>query len=115
MAPKVEKSKKKKVITETFRNAEVAYRVLVEPWITEKTHANSAIGKYTFKVISKATKKDVSNAVAGMYGVTVIDVNMITVKKKKKSYGRYEGSKAGYKKATVTLKEGESITFFEGV
>ena len=115
MAPKVEKSKKKTDAAEAFQSAEVAYRVLVEPWITEKTHAGSAIGKYSFKVTSKATKKEVAEAIAGMYGITVTGVNMITVKKKKKSYGRYEGAKAGYKKATVTLKEGESITFFEGV
>ena len=44
-------------------NAEIACRVLVEPWITEKTHSAIANGKYTFKVTGDATKKQVKAAV----------------------------------------------------
>lgn len=106
-------SAKKEVIV-IAENSEIAYRVLSEPWITEKTHAAMADNKYTFKVTTKATKKEVKLAIEGLYKVKVEKVTVVTVLPKKRAYGRHEGTKAGFKKATVTLKKGDKIELFQG-
>lgn len=113
--PKAKKAvaKKEKKATPEVRDAAVAYDVLVEPWITEKSHAAIAQNKYTFKVTTKASKKSVTKAVEGIYGVSVESVRMVTVHPKKKNYGRYVGEKSGFKKATVELKKGDKIEFFK--
>lgn len=105
--------KEKKAVLTGVQNSEIAYNVLIEPWVTEKSHAAMAHNKYTFKVTTSATKKEVKKAVAGMYDVTVGSVHMTTVHPKKKNYGRHEGEKSGFKKATVELKEGDKIEFFK--
>ena len=97
----------------TAENAEIACRVLVEPWITEKTHGAIANEKYTFKVTGGATKKQVKAAIDGMYKVHVAKINVVNVQSKRKAYGRYMGIKSGMKKATVTLKKGEKIELFK--
>lgn len=106
-------AKKEKKQAVTTKDSAVAYNVLVEPWITEKSHAAMAQNKYTFKVTTQATKKSVTKAVEGMYGVAVESVRMVTVHPKKKNYGRFVGEKSGFKKATVALKEGDKIEFFK--
>jgi large subunit ribosomal protein L23 len=105
------KKEEKVIIAE---NAEIAYKVLVEPWITEKSHAAISDNKYTFKVNGNATKKQVKIAIKGIYGVTVEKIAIVNVHSKRKSYGRYEGAKSGFKKATVTLKKGDRIELFQG-
>ena len=96
------------------KNADIAYRVLVEPWITEKTHAAIADNKYTFKVIRSATKMEAKKAIEGIYNVKVEKVTVVNIKAKKRAYSRHEGTKSGFKKATVTLKKGDKIEFFQG-
>lgn len=108
------KKEAKKQVSQT-RNAQVACKVLVEPWITEKSHAQMAQNKYTFKVTTDANKKQVQQAVEGIYGVKVESIRMVNVHPKKKNYGRYVGKKAGFKKATLALKEGDKIEFFKTV
>ena len=95
-------------------HAEIAYRVLIEPWITEKSHRAISENKYTFKVVKSATKKQVKLAVEGMYSVKIEKITVVNVKPKKKAYGRHEGTISGFKKATVTLKEGDKIELFQG-
>ena len=95
-------------------HADIAYKVLVEPWVTEKTHAAMADNKYTFKVIKGATKQQVKKAIEGMYKVKVEKVTVVNVLAKKRAYGRHEGKIAGFKKATLTLKKGDKIEFFQG-
>jgi large subunit ribosomal protein L23 len=109
---KVVAEKKEKV--EAAQHSDIAYRVLSEPWITEKTHKAMADNKYTFKVIRSATKKQVKLAIEGLYSVKVEKVSVVNIKPKKKAYGRHEGTKQGFKKATVTLKEGDKIELFQG-
>jgi large subunit ribosomal protein L23 len=117
----VAKKTVKKVATEKKENivaaphSDIAYRVLTEPWITEKTHRAMSDDKYTFKVIKSATKKQVKLAIEGMYNVKIEKVSVVNIKPKKKAYGRHEGTKAGFKKATVTLKKGDKIELFQGV
>ncbi|MDD5463896.1 MAG: 50S ribosomal protein L23 [Candidatus Moranbacteria bacterium] len=110
----VKKAADKKEVIVAAKNSDVAYRVLTEPWITEKTHKAMADNKYTFKVIHSATKKQVKLAIEGMYSVKVEKVSVVNIKSKKKAYGRHMGTKAGFKKATVTLKQGDKIELFQG-
>ncbi len=89
-------------------------RVLIEPWITEATTRAAELNKYVFKVAKEASKKNIKKAVEAIYKVTVLSVNTVNIHRKKRIRGKYMGWKPGYKKALVTLKEGDSIEFFKG-
>ena len=78
--------------------------------VTEKTSAGGAGGKYTFVVAQGANKDEVARAVKARYGVTVRDVNILSMPGKMRRRGRQIGWRAGFKKAVVTLKKGEIIT-----
>lgn len=107
------KAKKAKVVLNT-KNSEVAYRVLVEPWVTEKTHSMMSANKYVFKVAGGASKNEVKRAIEGVYGVKVEKTAIVNISSKTKYFGRHKGLKAGFKKAIVTLKKGDSIELFQG-
>ncbi|MEI8344347.1 MAG: 50S ribosomal protein L23 [Candidatus Moraniibacteriota bacterium] len=92
----------------------MAYRVLVEPWITEKSHAGLSENKYVFRITKDATKQQVKKAIEGFYKVKVEKVAVLNSIAKKRVYGRFEGTKAALKKAVVTLKEGDKIELFQG-
>jgi len=87
--------------------------VIIAPIITEKSYrlANEE-NKYTFKVHPDANKIEIKNAVEKLFKVKVVKVNTINVKPKKKRLGKFEGRTAAWKKAIVTLKEGDKIEFF---
>ena len=93
--------------------------VLKKPLITEKASALNESGKYGFIVDQNANKVQIKNEVEKMYGVTVESVNTMKYQGKLKS--RYTKSKvisgrtAGYKKAIVTVKDGEVIDFYSGI
>lgn len=91
-----------------------AYRILIEPWITENTTAMLELNKYVFKIAPKATKKEVRKSVENLYKVKVAAVNTVKIPKKFRMQGKTQGWKSGFKKAIVTLKEGDKIEFFEG-
>jgi large subunit ribosomal protein L23 len=91
--------------------------VLVRPVITEKVNTQiERNGRYTFVVDKKANKLEVKQAVEEFYGVKVDDVNTIVVPGKNKSRftkaGLLKGVKPSYKKAVVTLVEGDTIDLF---
>lgn len=91
--------------------------VLVRPVITEKVNSQmEKSGRYTFVVDKKANKLEIKKAVEEFYGVKVADVNTIVVPGKVKNRftkgGFISGVKSSYKKATVTLAEGDSIDLF---
>lgn len=91
--------------------------VLVRPVITEKVNNQiERSGRYTFVVDKKANKLEVKKAVEDFYGVKVNDVNTIVVPGKNKSRftkaGLLKGVKPSYKKAVVTLVEGDTIDLF---
>ena len=94
---------------------EIKEDIILEPWITEKSHGQMAINKYIFRVHPDANKKKIKDAVKTMYNVNVLDVNIVNIPPKKRTYGRFVGKKSGYKKALVTLKEGDKIELFKGV
>jgi len=92
------------------------YLILKRPIITEKgTLQKEKFNKVTFEVSSKANKIEVRQAVEKLFKVKVLNVNMLNVAGKKKRLGRNLGKKSDWKKAIVTLKEGERIDFFEGM
>jgi large subunit ribosomal protein L23 len=71
-----------------------------------------AANTYTFKVDKKANKIEIKNAIEEIFKVKVLRVNTTNVKKKFKRMGKYEGYKPAYKKAMVTLAEGDKIDAF---
>lgn len=106
---------KKKVTGLTGPISQIAPEVLIEPWITEKSHEKMAENKYIFKITNGARKGTTKKAVEELYGVTVMKVNIINIPAKQRSMGAKIGWKSGYKKAMVTLKKGDKIELFEGV
>lgn len=88
-------------------------QVLIEPWITENTTAMLELNKYVFKIAPMAGKKEVKKAVENLYKVKVEAVNTIKIPRKFRIMGRKQGWKSGFKKAIVTLKEGDKIELFE--
>lgn len=87
--------------------------VIIAPIITEKSYrlANEK-NKYTFRVHPDANKIEIKNAVEKLFNVKVTNVNTINVKPKRKRLGKFEGKTHSWKKAIVTLKEGDRIEFF---
>ena len=83
--------------------------IIFAPVITEKTYAEKANGVYTFKASKKATKPQIKGAIEAAFGVKVKSVNTSITKAKKKRVGKYAGMTKTYKKAIVTLCEGQSI------
>src|SRR5690606_16302839 len=91
--------------------------VLVKPVITEKVNIQmERAGRYTFVVDRKANKLEIKQAVEEFYGVKVSDVNTAVVPGKNKTRytkaGFLKGVKPSYKKAIVTLAQGDSIDLF---
>lgn len=86
-----------------------AYKILKEPHISEKATQLSDERKYTFKVYPRANKIQIKKAVSDLYGVKVKDVKIINIKAKTRMLRGLEGTKAGYKKAIITLEEGYKI------
>lgn len=83
--------------------------ILKAPVITEKAQNAKMDGKYIFKVDPKANKTEIKIAIEKIFNVKVTDIKTMNVKPKKKRVGRYTGFKPRYKKAIVTLLEGQTI------
>ena len=83
--------------------------IIEEVVVTEKSAANAEKGIYTFKVAKSANKIQIKDAVEKTFGVKVASVNTLNTKTKSKRVGRYVGTTKSYKKAIVTLKDGETI------
>ena len=83
--------------------------IIIAPVITEKSMAARSENIYTFKVAKTATKTDIKNAVEKAFGVSVVKVNTLNTKSKRRRVGRYAGKTKTYKKAIVTLEPGSSI------
>ena len=94
----------------------LAQDIIIKPIITEASMMGVAFKKYTFKVAADANKVEIAKAVEELFGVKVAKVNTLTVNGKRRRYGRFEGYKASWKKAIVTLTEdSKTIEFFEGI
>jgi large subunit ribosomal protein L23 len=91
------------------------HRVVKAPLVTEKSSAAYAARKeYAFRVAPDATKPEIKAAIEDLFKVTVTAVRTHVLPSKRRTYGRYAGRRAVWKKAIVTLKEGDAIEVFEG-
>ncbi len=89
--------------------------IVKRPLITEKSErAREAAQQYAFEVHKDATKIQVKNAVEKLFTVHVTAVRTLVARGKNKRVGKNVGRRANWKKAVVTLKEGETIPLFEG-
>ena len=93
-----------------------SYEVLINPMLTEKgTMLKEQQNKVLFRVAKNANKIEIKRAVEEIFKVKVDRVTTINCRGKNKRMGRYEGKRPDWKKAVVTLKEGEKLDFIEGV
>ena len=91
------------------------FEILRRPLVTEKSTRLSERNKYVFEVDKRANKDQVRLAVEKAFKVGVVSVNIIKVPGETKRMGRRAIARPSWKKAIVTLKEGDKIQFFEGV
>ncbi|MBK6935879.1 MAG: 50S ribosomal protein L23 [Chitinophagaceae bacterium] len=94
--------------------------VLIKPILTEKANAQQdKMRRYAFRVDKKANKLEIKKAIESFYGVTVTGVNTLVVPAKAKSRftkaGVISGRKPSYKKAFVTVAEGEAIDLYSNI
>ncbi len=83
--------------------------IIIAPVITEKSAIQAESNVYTFKVNSDANKTQIKKAIEEAFGVKVVKVNTLNTKAKAKRVGRYTGKTKTFKKAFVTLAEGDKI------
>jgi large subunit ribosomal protein L23 len=93
-----------------------AREVIVRPIITEKSAARQAEGnQYTFEVARDANKHEIKRAIEGTFSVHVKGVRTSNQRGKLRRRGVHIGKRPNWKKAVVTLAEGETIEIFEGL
>lgn len=91
------------------------FSVILSPMITEKgTLVSAQSNQVVFKVRPEATKGAIRDAVEDLFKVSVLKVRTSNLIGKKRRLGRSVGQRSDWKKAYVTLKEGDRIEFFEG-
>jgi large subunit ribosomal protein L23 len=90
--------------------------LILAPLITEKgTMAGEKAGQVVFRVRPDASKDNIREAIEHLFKVTVVSVRTMNFMGKKRRRGAIRGRRPDWKKAYVTLKEGDKIEFFEGV
>jgi len=93
-----------------------ARQIVIRPIVTEKsTFLRETANKYAFRVIPAATKRQIAAAVEELFDVRVLDVRTMSMRGKMKRLGRSLGRRPSWKKAIVTLADGDTVDFFEGV
>lgn len=98
-----------------------ADQVIIQPVLTEKSNKarEGKVKKYTFKVHPDANKYQIMDAVQQLFSVTCVRCNVMCVKGKPKytrgKGGHIPGTTGDWKKAIITVKEGESIAAIEGL
>jgi large subunit ribosomal protein L23 len=91
------------------------HSTIVGPVITEKSSAAYAARKeYAFRVARDATKPQIKAAIQQLFSVTVTAVRTMVLPAKQRTYRQFRGRRPGWKKAIVTLKDGDTIQVFEG-
>lgn len=89
--------------------------VIISPLISEKSMNDASVGRYTFKVATKAGKRDIKKAVEDKFKVNVVKLSTVTVKGRQTRTGarRIERTQSSFKKAMVTLKKDQKISIFD--
>ena len=91
------------------------YDKIISPLVTEKSTNLSEQNKIVFKVPDRANKDNLKKNIEKLFKVTVVKVNIINRKAKKKIKQGRKSFTSGYKKAIVTLKKGQSIDLTTGI
>jgi large subunit ribosomal protein L23 len=92
-----------------------ARQIVIRPLITEKTtHLRDEANQYAFQVHIRANKIEIRRAVEETFDVKVENVRTSWMHGKVKQLGRFRGKRPDWKKAVVTLRQGDTIEFFEG-
>jgi large subunit ribosomal protein L23 len=91
------------------------YDVIVRPLITEKASLLAGDSKYAFEVDRRANKRQIRDAIQMAFNVHVTKVNTMNVHGKQRRMGRGVTQTRDWKKAIVTLQDGDTIQIFEGV
>jgi large subunit ribosomal protein L23 len=92
------------------------YQIIRRPLITEKgMRCNEETNTVVFQVALRANKVQIKQAIEALFQVKVLKVNTLNIEGKKRRVRFREGKRPDWKKAYVTLREGDTITFFEGV
>ncbi|MBX3664662.1 MAG: 50S ribosomal protein L23 [Burkholderiales bacterium] len=95
-------------------------QVLLAPVISEKsTHVGEKNNQVVFRVARDATKPEIKAAVQEMFGkkdekLDILSVRIVNVRGKEKRFGKFTGRRSSWKKAYVSVKPGQEITFAEG-
>ena len=90
------------------------YEVIRKPIISEKSTALAEVGnRYVFEVATQANKQEIRDAVQRLFSVKVLQVRTMVMHGKVKRVGRFETKRPNWKKAMVTLAEGQKIDFFQ--
>jgi large subunit ribosomal protein L23 len=92
-----------------------AHQIIIRPLITEKNTNLMPMGKYSFEVDRSANKTQIKSAVEEIFNVKVLKVHTMNVRGKLRRRGMRYGYTPDWKKAIVTLAEGDRIELFEGV
>lgn len=92
----------------------LAHDIIIRPVITEKSSRQMEHNQYTFEVHPNANKIQIRKAVQDVFKVKVEKVHTLKVRSKPKRMGAFLGKSRSWKKAIVTLVDGERIEFFEG-
>lgn len=102
---KQETKTEEKVLKPTLKS----YECIIKPILTEKTtKLLEEENKVTLQVKKNSNKEEIKDAFQALFGVKVKKVNVMNVRAKAKRVGKYSGTKPGYKKAIVTLEEGQA-------
>lgn len=94
-------------------NQETIISTLLAPVVSEKASFAADRGEFVFKVSKRATKLDIKKAVELMFDVKVENVTTLVVKGKSKRTGQIAGRRSDWKKAYVSLEEGQDIDFVD--
>jgi len=96
-------------------NQERIYDILLGPVVTEKSTMGSEHNQVTFRVSLDATKPEIKEAIESLFNVKVDNVNTNRTSGKVKSFRGRQGKRSDYKKAMVTLAEGQTIDVTTGI
>jgi large subunit ribosomal protein L23 len=90
-----------------------ARQIIIRPIVSEKSFEMIEHNRYTFEVAKTATKPQIAQAIEEIFNVAVADVNTMRVTGKPRRVRYRAGKTRDWKKAIVTLREGDSIEFFQ--
>jgi large subunit ribosomal protein L23 len=105
-------AKAQKTVTQP---TEKDFEIIRSPVVTEKSTLGSQYGQVTFRVALSASKPEIKKAVEALFNVKVKAVNTLTTKGKTKRFKGVLAFRSDYKKAVVTLAEGQTIDFGTGI